>query len=255
MGRATPPADVARPAAAAPPCRILVAIPAWNEAPNLEVVIGELRSVRPGDDVVVVNDGSSDATSAVARSLRCRVIDLPIQLGYGAALQAGIKYGMRRGYDVVVTFDADGQHDPADIQALIDAVRAGHDLALGSRVLCDGSYQGSAARRWGRALFAKLARLFTGLDLTDPTSGLKAFGPRAQELFALARFPDRFPDADALVLTSRARLSLGERPARMRPSRNRHSLHGGGLRALAYTLNMLLSLFVAAIGRQADLRG
>jgi glycosyltransferase involved in cell wall biosynthesis len=255
MGRATPPADVAPPAVAALPRRVLVAIPAWNEEPNLEIVVGELRAIRPVDDIVVVNDGSSDRTAEVARALGCRIVNLPFQLGYGAALQAGIKYGLRRGYDVVVTFDADGQHDPSDIQALVDAVQGGNDLALGSRVLCDGSYQGSVARRLGRALFARLARFFTGLDLTDPTSGLKAFGPRGQELFALARFPDRFPDADALVLASRARLSLGERPARMRPSRNRHSLHGGGLRACTYTLNMLFSLFVAAIGRPDDLRG
>jgi glycosyltransferase involved in cell wall biosynthesis len=252
MDRASPTADVNAPAASRR--GVLIAIPAWNEAANLEAVIGELRRVRPGDDVVVVNDGSSDATSAVARSLGCRVVDLPLQLGYGAALQAGIKYGLRRGYEIVVTFDADGQHDPGDIGPLVEAVRDGRDLVLGSRVLYAGSYRGGAARRLGRGLFAALARMITGLPLTDPTSGLKAFGPRAQELFALARFPDRFPDADALVLASRANLSLAERPAHMRPSRNRHSLHGG-LRAVTYTLNMLFSLFVAAIGRQADLRG
>jgi hypothetical protein len=109
-------------------------------------------------------------------------------------------------------------------------------------------------RRAGRALFSALARLLAGLDLTDPTTGLKAFGPRSQELFALTRFPDRFPDVDALVLARRANLSVVERPARMRPSRNRHSLHGG-LRAVAYTFNMLFSLFVAAVGREGDLRG
>ena len=88
--------------------------------------------------------------------------------------------------------------------------------------------------------------------LTDPTSGLKALGQRAQELFALARFPDRHPDADALVLASRARLRVEERPARMRPSRNRHSMHDG--RAIAYTCNMLFSLLVAALCREADLK-
>ncbi len=234
--------------------RVLVVIPAWNEALNLREVIAELRRVRPDDDLLVVNDASTDETPRIAASLRCAVVDLPFQLGYGAAVQAGIKYGLRQGYPVVVTFDGDGQHDPADIDALVEAVRGGADLALGSRVLCKGSYQGGPLRRLGRRVFSALARALTGLDLTDPTSGLKAFGPRAQALFALARFPDRFPDADALVLARRAALSILERPAHMRRSRNRHSLHGG-YRAVPYTFNMLFSLLVAAAGREADLRG
>jgi hypothetical protein len=231
----------------------LLVIPAWNEAGNLVQVVAELRASRT-DDVLVVNDGSSDDTLGMARRLGCRVVDLPFHLGYGGAIQAGIKYGMRRGYSVVVTFDGDGQHDPLDVGPLVDAIRAGADLALGSRVLSEGSYRGGWTRQAGRGLFSAFAQLLTGLRLTDPTSGLKAFGPRGQALFAMARFPDRFPDADALVLARRAGLTLVERPARMRPSRNRHSLHGG-LRGIPYTFNMLFSLLVAVLGREADLRG
>lgn len=233
--------------------RVLVVVPAWNEAANLPAVIAELRSARPDDDRLVVDDGSSDGTPAVARSLGCRVVRLPFRLGYGAAVQTGLKDGLRRGYDVVVSFDGDGQHDPDDIGPLVLAVGQGADLALGSRRLAPGAYQGSALRRLGRRLFSALARPVTRLALTDPTTGLKAFGPRAQALYALARFPDRFPDVDALVLAHRAGLALVERPARMRPSRNRHSLHGG-LRSVAYTFNMLLSLLVAAVGHGDDLR-
>jgi len=125
---------------------------------------------------------------------------------------------------------------------------------LGSRVLSPAADGGGLVRRSGRALFASLARALTGLPVSDPTSGLKALGPAGQRLFALARFPDRFPDADALVLVQRTRLRLAERPAHMRPSRNRHSMHGG-LRGVAYTFNMLFSLLVAALGREADLEG
>jgi glycosyltransferase involved in cell wall biosynthesis len=232
--------------------RVLVTLPAWNEADNLETVIAELRRVRPDDDLLVVDDGSTDETAAVALRLRCQVVSLPFNLGYGAAIQAGIKHGLRRGYPVVVTFDADGQHDPAEIARLEEAVRGGADLVIGSRSGSPGSYAGGAARRAGRRLFAAAARALTGLPLTDPTSGFKALGPRAQSLFALARFPDRFPDADALVLARRARLRVEERPVRMRPSRNRHSMHDGG--AVSYTCNMILSLLVAAACREADLR-
>ena len=233
---------------------VLIVIPCWNEARNLGEVVRELRAAREGDDVLVVDDGSTDGTAAVARQLGCRVVELPLHLGYGAAVQAGVKYGLRRRYETVVTFDGDGQHDPADIAPLLEAVAAGADLALGSRFLADGSYRGGVNRRVGRALFSLLSRGLTGLALTDPTSGLKALGARGQALFALARFPDRFPDADALVLARRSRLAVAERPAHMRRSLNRSSMHGGP-RAVAYTFNMLLSLLVAALGREADLRG
>jgi glycosyltransferase involved in cell wall biosynthesis len=231
----------------------LIVIPTLNEAANLEAVVAELRRVRSGDDILVVDDASSDGTAGLARRLDCIVLELPFHLGYGAAVQTGVKFALRRGYDVAVTFDADGQHDPADIEPLMAAVAEGVDLVLGSRLLDAGAHQGGLLRRLGRRLFSALTRLLTGLRLTDPTSGLKALGPRGQELFALSRFPDRFPDADALVLARRARLRLGERPARMRPSRNAHSMHGGA-RPVAYTFNMLFSLFVAALGRDSDLR-
>jgi glycosyltransferase involved in cell wall biosynthesis len=233
----------------APP---LVIVPARNERPNLAAVIGELRAVRAGDAILVVDDHSSDGTAAEARRLGCHVLELPFHLGYGGAVQAGVKYALRQGHPVAVTFDGDGQHDPADVQPLLEAVAGGADLALGSRDLSAGAYHGALSRRVGRRLFSLLCRALTGLALTDPTSGLKALGPRGQVLFASARFPDRFPDADALVLARRLRLLIEERPARMRPSRNRHSMHDGH-RAVAYTFNMLASMAVAAFGRDSDL--
>ena len=232
--------------------RVLVVIPALNEAANLAAVVGELREVRGDEPLLVVDDASTDDTAQQARELGCRVVRLPLHLGYGGALQAGMKYSLRRRFDVAVSFDADGQHDPRDVAALVEAVEAGADLVLGSRLLPDAAQTGGLGRRVGRRLFGALVRSLTGLPLTDPTSGLKALGPRGQRLFAQPRFPDRFPDADALVLARHARLSIAERPARMRPSRNPHSMHDG-LNAIAYTANMLLSLYAAALGRSVDL--
>jgi glycosyltransferase involved in cell wall biosynthesis len=227
---------------------LLITLPARNEAGNLPEVLAELRQRWPDATFLVVDDASNDATTAVASEHGAAVATLPFRLGYGGAVQTGIKYGLRHGFAVVVTFDADGQHDPADVAPLVEAVATGADLAIGSRALATGSYRGSVARRVGRAVFAGLARVLTGLRLTDPTSGLKALGPRGQALFAVSRFPDRYPDADALVLARRARLTIAERPARMRRSRNRHSMHSG-VGSLAYGFNMLFSLFVAATGR------
>jgi glycosyltransferase involved in cell wall biosynthesis len=234
--------------------RVLIVLPAWNEAANLPSVVEELRRERKDDVLLVVDDASGDETARVARELGCRVLRLPLHLGYGGAVQAGMKYSLRHGFPVAVTFDADGQHDPRDIAGLVEAVEAGANLVLGSRLLAPAAYQGALRRRVGRRLFAAVVRVLTGLPLTDPTSGLKALGPVGQRLFALPRFPDRYPDADALVLAKQSHLVIAERPARMRPSRNPHSMHGG-LGPLAYTANMLLSLYAAALGHPDDLGG
>jgi glycosyltransferase involved in cell wall biosynthesis len=234
---------------------VLVVLPAWNEAHNLPAVIEELRRERAGDVLLVVDDGSTDGTASVARGLGCRVLRMPLHLGYGGAVQAGMKYSLRKGFPVAVTFDADGQHDPRDVQALVDAVAAGANLAIGSRLLAPAAYHGGLRRRAGRRLFATVVRLLTGLPLTDPTSGLKALGPVGQRLFALPRFPDRYPDADALVLARQARLAIAERPATMRPSRNPHSMHSGLGWPFAYAANMLLSIYAAVLGHPDDLGG
>lgn len=233
---------------------VLIVLPTFNEEGNLPAVLRELTAAWPEAVLLVVDDGSADQSARVAGEEGARVVSLPFHLGYGGAVQTGIKHGLRRGYPVVVTFDADGQHDPADIAPLVEAVRGGADLVIGSRTLSLGSHRGSLPRRLGRWLFGVLARLLTGLELTDATSGLKALGPRGQALFALSLFPDRYPDADALVLASRARLRVAERPARMRSSRNRGSMHDG-IRSLTYPFNMLLSLLVAFTGHELDLRG
>src|SRR5262245_19909962 len=110
----------------------LIVIPALNEEGNLAPVLGELRETWPGLPVLVVNDGSADATERVAREAGAVVLSLPFHLGYGAAVQAGIRYCRREGFAIAVTFDADGQHDPKDLGPLVDAVRKGADLAIGS---------------------------------------------------------------------------------------------------------------------------
>jgi len=156
---------------------VWVVVPAYNEAPVLSAVLADLLCVCPR--VVVVDDGSADDTACEAVSVGARVVRHPINLGQGAALQTGIDFALSQQADYIVTFDADGQHDPRDIAALLDAVRRPDvDVALGSRFL--GHASGMPR---GRRLLLKAATLFTalttGMRLTDAHNGLRAISVEA----------------------------------------------------------------------------
>jgi glycosyltransferase involved in cell wall biosynthesis len=196
--------------------RPLVIVPAFNEAKNLPAVAEGLRRHAPGVDVVVVDDGSTDATSAVATSLGLRVLRLPVNLGIGGAVQTGYLWAATHGHDAAVQLDGDGQHDPADLEALLAPIARGEaDLVIGSRFLTREGFQSTGARRVGIRWLSLLLRLRAGARVTDPTSGLRAAGPRAIALFARS-YPSDYPEPEAISLASRAGLALAEVPARMR---------------------------------------
>jgi polyprenyl-phospho-N-acetylgalactosaminyl synthase len=145
---------------------------AYNEASVIGRVISELS--RAEYRVVVVDDGSRDATRHVAAAAGAHVVIHPINLGQGAALQTGIEYALSQGADVLVTFDADGQHRVSDIPRLVDALRRGRaDFALGSRFLGQ-TYNLPWLRRWLLQAATVFTRLTTGLSLTDSHNGLRA---------------------------------------------------------------------------------
>ena len=197
--------------------RPLVIIPAFNEAKSLPAVAEGLRRHAPGLDVVVVDDGSTDGTAAVAASLGLRVLRLPVNLGIGGAVQTGYLWAAAHGHDAAVQLDGDGQHDPADLAALLGPIERGEaDLVIGSRFLTREGFQSTGARRAGIRWLSLLLRLRAGARVTDPTSGLRAAGPRAIALFAGA-YPSDYPEPEAISLASRAGLTVAEVPARMRP--------------------------------------
>jgi glycosyltransferase involved in cell wall biosynthesis len=149
-----------------------VICPAYNEATAIGRVVAELR--RAGYAVVVVDDGSADGTGAVAAAAGATVVVHPINLGQGAALQTGIDYALSQGANILVTFDADGQHRVSDIPRLVDALRRGRaDFALGSRFLGQ-TYNLPTVRRWVLHAATVFTRLTTGVRLTDSHNGLRA---------------------------------------------------------------------------------
>jgi len=135
-------------------------IPAFNEAQSLPRVLGAIEDAKLKAEVVVVDDGSTDGTARTAAALGARVIRHPFNMGYGAAIQTGYMYALDRGADLLVQMDADGQHDPRQIPAMVEPIRRGEcDLVIASRFLEATGYPMGWTRTAGRKLFEALGRL------------------------------------------------------------------------------------------------
>jgi glycosyltransferase involved in cell wall biosynthesis len=232
--------------------RPLVVIPAFNEAGTIGKVIEGIRATDPRLPVLVVDDGSADDTAAVAKQAGARVVRLPFNLGYGTALQTGYKYALREGYDCVVQLDGDGQHEPADIPRLLAVLERGDaDMVIGSRFLGEPSYRPGAARRIGMRVFRLFAFVLTGLRFTDVTSGFQALDRPVLRFFAAERYPVDYPDADVLVMLTRAGFRVAEAPVRMYPKPGARSMHAG-LRPVYYIFKMLLSMLLTVLRREGS---
>lgn len=204
-----------------------VVIAAFNESKVIREVVAEV--VRDGWSVVVVDDGSSDDTAAAARMPGAIVLRHRINLGQGAALQTGIDYALRRRAHTIVTFDADGQHDAADVATLVDAL-AHADIALGSRFL--GKVEGASQRRMALLRTATaVSNKLSGMKLTDAHCGLRAF--RASAAAALRITQDRMAHASELLRKIKAsKLRVVEVPVTIKYTEHSKSKGQGGIQAV-----------------------
>ncbi|GAA1801680.1 glycosyltransferase family 2 protein [Planosporangium flavigriseum] len=155
--------------------RVLVIIPAYNEGETIGKVIAEVRAELPAYDVLVVDDGSTDDTAEVARAAGATVTVLPYNLGVGGARRLGYLYALRHQYDIAVQVDADGQHDPRNVSALVAALDEA-DLVIGARFAGEGSYSARGPRWWAMSLLSFVLSKMAGTKLTDTTSGFRACG-------------------------------------------------------------------------------
>jgi len=230
--------------------RVLVIVPAHDEEASLPRTLAELRAAAPGTDVLVVDDGSRDGTSAAARAAGVEVVRHVVNLGVGGALQTGFCWACARGYEVGVQLDADGQHDPRWLAALLAPVLEGRcDVAIGSRFVSRTGYRAPAGRRLGMMLFSSVVRLALGRRIADTTSGFRAY--RREVMEACRReFPNDFPDAPLLIALARRGFRLLEVPVEMRERTAGRSFYTLGKR-LYYPYKNLLASLVAMIQRQA----
>jgi len=196
--------------------RALVIVPAYNEAETIQRVVRDLTRHAPWADVLVVNDGSRDATAQVARQAGVKVITLPVNLGIGGAVQTGYQYAYQQGYDVAFQFDGDAQHRARLLGPLAAPILAGQaDLVVGSRFLRPRGMTASGMRWVGIKMLSALISAAIGQRVTDPTSGFRAAGRRAIELFA-TEYPQDYPEPESLVLVHQQGLRVGEVPSTMR---------------------------------------
>lgn len=233
--------------------RTILVIPAYSEAGRVGDVVRDVLRQLPGLEVVVVDDGSPDATGHEAAAAGATVVRHPYNLGYGVSLHTGYCYALRRGCDRVLQMDADGQHEAAMLPRLIAALDRGADVVLGSRYLEGEPPSSSITRRLGTWLFARIATRFTGRTITDPTSGFQGLSARALDRLVSDGFPEDYPDTDVLIEHARSGMRLVEVPVRMRERRGGLSMHRGA-RIAYYGYKMLLTLLLLPVRRASPLR-
>jgi glycosyltransferase involved in cell wall biosynthesis len=228
--------------------RSLAILPAYNEEASVGSVIRELRAVEPEFELLVIDDGSSDRTAAVAEAAGARVITLPYNLGIGGAVQTGLLYARDHGLDLAVQVDADGQHDPSEIGRLLEPLLEGRaDLVVGTRFAKGGGYRGTRLRRIGIHIFSAVVSLLVRARVTDTTSGFRAMNRKAIRLFA-SDYPHDYPEVEATVLLVRHRLRMVEVPVQMRV-RETGASSITALRSGYYMIKVLLALFIGLFRR------
>ena len=228
--------------------RVLVIVPAHDEQDSLPRTLAEVRAAAPGVDLLVVDDGSHDGTSRLARESGVAVVRHAVNLGVGGALQTGFGWACDHGYDIGVQLDADGQHDPRYLAALLEPVVEGRcDVAIGSRYVARSGYHAPLNRRLGMLLFSGIVRLALGRRITDTTSGFRAYDRPVMEV-CRKEFPRDFPDAPLLIGLARRGFRLLEVPVEMRERKAGRSFYTLG-KQLYYPYKNLLASLMAFIQR------
>jgi len=237
--------------------RNLAIVPAFNEVDAIALTVAAIHRSAPEFDVLVIDDGSSDATAERASASGAAVLRMPFNLGIGGAMQGGYIYALEHGYEVAVQVDGDGQHDPRHINDLLERLRSDPELNMvtGSRFLDpDGDgYRSSSARRVGIRVFSWVVSLITRQPVTDPTSGFRMTNRRGIELFA-RDYPHDYPEVEAILLMHAHRLRSCEIPVRMRPRLTGESAISSS-QSVYYMVKVLLAVFVGLFRRRPSPEG
>lgn len=224
----------------------LIIIPAYNESESIENTVRDIMKNAPQFDYVVINDCSKDNTKEICERNGFNIVNLPINLGIGGAVQTGYKYALEYGYDVAVQVDGDGQHDPAFLESMANVLEKENlDMVIGTRFIDKEGFQSSTMRRIGIKYFTVLIKLLTKKTITDPTSGLRMIGKNIIKLYA-NDYPKDYPEPESVVAVLRRGMTVKEIPVVMR---NRQ----GGVssinpsKSIYYMVKVTLAILVESI--------
>ena len=193
----------------------LVIIPAYNESESILNTINEIKKKAPEFYYVIINDASKDNTLDILKKNKLNYINLPANLGIGGAVQTGYLYAEKNEYDIAVQIDGDGQHDPAYLDILSEALISHNaDMVIGSRFIENEGFQSTFMRRLGITYFSFLIRLLTGVRVTDPTSGFRMVNRNVIKLFA-CDYPVDYPEPESTVQILKKKMKVEEVPVKM----------------------------------------
>lgn len=231
--------------------RVLIIIPAYNEAKSIVNTVHMLESAKSADytlDYIVVNDGSKDNTRDVCLAHNINFIDLPINLGIGGAVQTGYKYALYNDYDIAIQFDGDGQHDATYINRLVEEIKKGNDIVIGSRFIKDLSeFKSTAVRRVGINFLSSLIKLCTKKKIYDPTSGFRAVNRTIICEFA-KDYPIDYPEPDTIVTIIKKGYQVSEVPVKMNERKEgKSSLNANIFKPIYYMIKVSLAIIIASL--------
>ncbi len=223
-------------------------VPAYNESESLPGTIADLREHYPKTDIIVINDGSTDGTAEAALGLKVTLLDLPFNLGIGGAVQTGLLYAARHGYDIAVQFDGDGQHRADEVYKLLRAIQSGQcDAVIGSRFLEPSQYRPPLMRRIGIAAFNTVNSLILSRRISDSTSGFRAYNRKTIEFLA-QNYPHDYPEPESVMILCRSGFRILEVQVEMRERQNGQSSITF-TRSIYYMCKVMLAILIGATRR------
>ena len=226
---------------------LLVIIPAYNEAANIERVVSHLTESFPQYDYIVINDGSRDKTAEICRRNQFHLLDLPVNLGLSGVFQAGIRYACEKGYSSVIQFDGDGQHRPEFIGRMKKKLDEGYDIVIGSRFV--NAKKSASLRMLGSRMLSLAIRITTGAVIHDPTSGMRMFNRKMMEEFAAGL--NYSPEPDTISWLIRRGAKVAEVPVLM-DERSGGKSYLAPVTAARYMIQMLVSILFIQNFRKKD---
>lgn len=226
--------------------KVLLIIPAYNEAENIEKVINNIVQNYPQYDYVIVNDGSRDDTEEICLKNHYQVLNLPLNLGIGGAVQTGYRYALKNHYDIAIQIDGDGQHDIAYVEKLIEPIISGRaDITIGSRFIEREGFQSSVTRRMGISLLSGLIHVLCLRKVRDVTSGFRAVNEKFIKIYA-ENYPSDYPEPEAIVAAIMHRGKIAEVPVIMK-ERAGGSSSINLKRSVYYMIKVTLAILVCRI--------